>query len=72
MALIVDDIGSQLILARAIIFIHSFIQIEHLYSASPRKLLRGAPDFSTAKRSLSKKKQAYSILVVLSRPARRA
>jgi len=30
---------------------HSFIHIEHLYSASSRKLLRGAPDSSTTKKS---------------------
>ena len=29
----------------------SFIRIEHLYSASSRELLRGAPDSSTAKKS---------------------
>jgi len=29
----------------------SFIHTEHLYSASSRELLRGAPDSSTAKRS---------------------
>ena len=32
-------------------FIHSFIHIEHLYSASSRELLRGAPDSSTVKES---------------------
>src|SRR6218665_996481 len=33
-------------------FIHSsFIHTEHLYSASSRELLRGAPDSCTAKRS---------------------
>src|SRR5688572_12945457 len=32
-------------------FIHSFIHIEHLYSAPSRKLLRGAPDSSTAKKN---------------------
>ena len=31
--------------------INSFIHTEHLYSASSRKLLRGAPNFSTAKKS---------------------
>ena len=31
--------------------IHSFINTEHLYSASSRELLRGAPDSSTAKKS---------------------
>ena len=31
-------------------FIHSFIHIKHLYSASSRELLRGAPDSSTAKK----------------------
>jgi len=31
--------------------IHSFIHTEHLYSASSRGLLRGAPDSSTAKKS---------------------
>ena len=30
--------------------IHSFIHTEHLYSASSRELLRGAPDSSTAKK----------------------
>ena len=30
---------------------HSFIHTEHLYSASSRELLRGAPDSSTAKKS---------------------
>src|SRR6218665_282653 len=33
------------------ILIHSFIHIEHLYSASSRELFRGAPDSSTAKKS---------------------
>ena len=32
-------------------FIRSFIHTEHLYSASSRELLRGAPDSSTAKKS---------------------
>ena len=32
-------------------FIHSFIHTEHLYTASSRELLRGAPDSSTAKKS---------------------
>jgi len=32
-------------------FIHSFIHIEHLYSASSRELLRGTPGSSTAKKS---------------------
>src|SRR6218665_2087148 len=32
-------------------FIHSFIHTEHLYSASSRELLRGAPDSSTSKKS---------------------
>src|SRR6218665_2388299 len=32
-------------------FIHSFIHTKHLYSASSRGLLRGAPDSSTAKKS---------------------
>ena len=31
-------------------YIHSFIHTEHLYSASSRELLRGAPDSSTAKK----------------------
>ena len=31
--------------------IHSFIHIEHLYSASSRKLLRSAPNTSTVKQS---------------------
>ena len=31
--------------------IHSFIHIEHLYSASSRKLLRSAPNISTVKQS---------------------
>ena len=31
--------------------IHSFIHTEHLYSASSRELLRGAPYSSTAKKS---------------------
>src|SRR6218665_3154939 len=30
---------------------HSFIHIEHLYSASSRKLLRSAPNASTVKRN---------------------
>ena len=30
---------------------NSFIHTEHLYSASSRELLRGAPDSSTAKKS---------------------
>src|SRR6218665_554156 len=34
-----------------IMYIHSFIHTEHLYSASSRELLRGAPDSSTAKKS---------------------
>src|SRR6218665_1460518 len=33
------------------IFIHSFIHTEHLYSASSRELLTGAPDSSAAKKS---------------------
>ena len=33
------------------VYIHSFIHIDHLYSASSRKLLRGAPDTSTIKQS---------------------
>src|SRR6218665_3627895 len=33
-------------------FIHSFIHIEHLYSASSRELLRCAPDSSTLKRAV--------------------
>jgi len=38
--------------------IHSFIHIAHLYSASSRELLRGAPDSSTAKkRSLKLRKK---------------
>src|SRR6218665_1491548 len=32
-------------------FINSFINIEHLHSASSRELLRGDPDSSTAKKS---------------------
>src|SRR6218665_530048 len=32
-------------------YIHSFIHTEHLYSASSRELLRGAPDSSTAKKN---------------------
>jgi len=32
-------------------FIHSFIHIEHLYSASSRKLLRSAPNTSMVKQS---------------------
>ena len=32
-------------------FVYSFIHTEHLYSASSRELLRGAPDSSTAKKS---------------------
>ena len=32
-------------------FTHSFIHIEHLYSASSRKLLRSAPNTSTVKQS---------------------
>src|SRR6218665_2759708 len=42
-------------------FIHSFIHIEHLYSASSRKLLRSAPNTSTVKQSslkVRKKTQA--------------
>jgi len=31
--------------------IHSFIHIEHFYSASSRKLLRSAPNTSTVKQS---------------------
>ena len=39
--------------------IHSFIRIEHLYSASSRELLRGVPDSSTAKKnSLKLRKNA--------------
>src|SRR6218665_1672472 len=33
---------------------HSFIHIEHLYSASSRKLLRSAPNTSTVKQSCLK------------------
>src|SRR6218665_2025223 len=33
------------------IYVHSFIHIEHLYSASSRELFRGAPDSSTAEKS---------------------
>jgi len=33
------------------ILIDSFIHIEHLYSASSRELLRGAPNSNTAKKS---------------------
>jgi len=33
------------------VFIHSFIHIEHLYSASSIKLLRSAPNTSTVKQS---------------------
>ena len=39
------------LLELTIIFIHSFINIDHLYSAFSRELLRGAPDSSTAKKS---------------------
>ena len=38
-------------LIESINWMDSFIHIEHLYSASSRELLRGAPDFSTAKKS---------------------
>jgi len=43
----------------------SFIHIEHLYSASSRELLRGAPDSSTAKRSSLKvgKKRRWQTLL---------
>src|SRR6218665_3641879 len=34
-----------------VVCIHSFIHIEHLYSASSRKLLRSAPNASTVKRN---------------------
>ena len=51
-------------------FTHSFIHIEHLYSASSRKLLRGAPDSSTAKKSgKSDKKQACTESVLTRRSA---
>jgi len=36
---------------KVFIFTYSFIHIEHLYSASSRELLRGAPNSSTAKKS---------------------
>ena len=36
---------------KLLLFIHSFIHTEHLYSASSRELLRGAPNSSTAKKS---------------------
>ena len=38
-------------------FIHSFIHIEHLYSASSRKLLRSAPNTSTVKLKVRKKRR---------------
>ena len=43
----------------------SFIHIKHLYSASSRELLRGAPDSSTAKRSSLKvgKKRRWQTLL---------
>src|ERR1043165_6544156 len=40
-------------------FIHSFIHIKHLYSAPSRKLLRGAPDSSTAKKSSFKVRKEH-------------
>ena len=43
--------GSVLLAMSGMSNIHSFIHTEHLYSASSRELLRGAPDSSTAKKS---------------------
>ena len=40
-------------------FIHSFIHIEHLYSASSRKLLRNSPNTSTAKQSSFKVRKKF-------------
>src|SRR6218665_2094391 len=40
-------------------FIHSFIHTEHLYSASSRELLRGAPDSSMDKKSSLKLRKKH-------------
>ena len=51
---------------------NSFIHTEHLYSASSRELLRGAPDSSTAKKSSAKKSkwcERGTIWIFLSSPA---
>src|SRR6218665_2645913 len=42
---------STAILEKMLPTIHSFIHIEHLYSASSRKLFRSAPNTSTVKQS---------------------
>src|SRR6218665_1902597 len=46
-------------------FIHSFIHIKHLYSASSRKLLRSAPNTSTVKQSSPKVRKNASERVLL-------
>src|SRR6218665_127361 len=46
-------------------FIHSFIHIEHLYSASSRKLLRSASNTSTVKQSSLKVKKNAGEVVLL-------
>src|SRR6218665_3277877 len=45
--------------------IHSFIHIEHLYSASSRKLLRSAPNTSTVKQSSLKVRKNAGEVVLL-------
>ena len=44
---------------RHVSHIHSFIHIEHLYSAPSRKLLRGAPNSSTAKKNSLKVRKEH-------------
>jgi len=45
-------------------FIHSFIHIEHLHSASSRKLLRSAPNTNTVKQSsLKVRKNAGEVVI---------
>src|SRR6218665_4019482 len=46
-------------------FIHSFIQIERLYSTSSRKLLRSAPNTSTVKQSSLKVRKNAGEMVLL-------
>ena len=46
-------------------YFHSFIHIEHLYSASSRKLLRSAPNASTVKQSSLKVRKNAGEVVLL-------
>jgi len=48
-------------------FVHSFIHIEHFYSASSRKLLRSAPSHSTVKQSNSQKSEPKASLLTQKR-----